>query len=338
VTVRVGVIGTGMIGQAHIDRLTHVLPGARVAAVSDVDAQRANAIAADLPGCRVHATGQDLIADDGVDAVVVTSWGPTHEEFVLAGIAAGKQVFCEKPLATTQEACRRIIEAETASGRRMVMVGFMRRYDEAYVALREAVDAGAVGAPLIVHCAHRNPSVPPTYVDDMAINDTAVHEIDVVRWLLGDEIVAARVLAPRRNSQAASHLRDPLMVLLETAAGALIDVEVSVNIRYGYDIRCEVVGELGTAALADRGEVLLRREGRVGGAVPGDWRDRFRRAYDAELRDWLAAVTAGGTTGPSSWDGYAATAVADACLASLRTGERVPVTLGDRPDLYGKAD
>ena len=130
--LNVGVIGVGMIGQDHVRRLTRVLSGARVAALSDVDADRARTVAKDLSGVTVHENGQDVIDDGGVDAVLVTSWGPTHEEFVLAGIAAGKQVFCEKPLATTREACERIIDAEVAAGRRMVMVGFMRRYDDAY--------------------------------------------------------------------------------------------------------------------------------------------------------------------------------------------------------------
>src|SRR5262245_968473 len=114
-TVRVGVIGVGMIGQDHIRRLTQVLSGASVVAVTDVDPARAQTVADGLPGVRVHATGRELIADETVDAVMVTSWGATHEEYVLAGIEAGKPVFCEKPLATTQEACRRILEAETAT-------------------------------------------------------------------------------------------------------------------------------------------------------------------------------------------------------------------------------
>ena len=113
----VGVIGVGMIGQDHIRRLTHVLSGAQVVAVTDVDPARAQQIADGLPGCAVHATGQELIKDETVDAVMVTSWGPTHEEYVLASIEAGKPVFCEKPLATTQEACRRIVDAEVASVR-----------------------------------------------------------------------------------------------------------------------------------------------------------------------------------------------------------------------------
>ncbi|MDT7751282.1 MAG: myo-inositol 2-dehydrogenase / D-chiro-inositol 1-dehydrogenase, partial [Pseudonocardiales bacterium] len=133
--INVGVIGVGMIGQDHIRRLSQVLSGARVAAVSDVDSDRARSVAAGLPGggaggsagagagVAVHDTGEALIADPAVDAVLVTSWGPTHEEYVLACLAAGKQVFCEKPLATTREACDRIIDAEVALGRRLVSVG-----------------------------------------------------------------------------------------------------------------------------------------------------------------------------------------------------------------------
>jgi myo-inositol 2-dehydrogenase / D-chiro-inositol 1-dehydrogenase len=128
-TVRVGVIGTGMIGQDHIRRITEVIPGGRVAAVTDVDLDRAGQVAAGLAGARVHPTGQDLIADPDVDAVLVTSWGATHEEYVLAAIAAGKRVFCEKPLAPTAAGALRIVEAEMAAGRRLVQVGFMRRYD-----------------------------------------------------------------------------------------------------------------------------------------------------------------------------------------------------------------
>ena len=115
-TVRVGVIGTGMIGEDHVRRLTAVVAGATVTAVTDVDKDRAAAVAQRFGVPAVHASGEDVIADAGVDAVVVASWGPTHEEYVLAAIAAGKPVFCEKPLATTPEACSRIIDAETAAG------------------------------------------------------------------------------------------------------------------------------------------------------------------------------------------------------------------------------
>ena len=247
---------------------------------------------------RVHLSGADLIADERVDAVIVCSWGPTHEEYVVASVAAGKPVFCEKPLATTPEACRNIIDAEVAHGSRLVQVGFMRRYDESYRALKDVIDSGQIGAPLIYYSGHRNPSVPEHYTKDMAIVDTAVHDFDVVRWLLGEELAAIRVLAAKPNSLGGD-LQDPLLMILESESGVLVNVETSVNIRYGYDIRGEVIGETGTAALADRGLVVVRSANRVGSTVPEDWRQRFIAAYDVEFQEWINAVSAGqGAVGP----------------------------------------
>src|SRR6266568_8213000 len=337
-TVRVGVIGVGMIGQDHIRRITQVLTGGAIVAVTDVDQARAKGMADGLPGVTVYPAGPDLIASDEVDAVLVTSWGPTHEEQVLAAIDAGKPVFCEKPLATTKEACLRIIDAEMACGRRLVQVGFMRRYDAGYHALKAALDEGRIGVPLMMHCAHRNPSVPPYgFTTEMIISDSAVHEMDLVRWLFGEEIAAVSVLRPRRSGQAPAGLQDPLILLFEMAGGVLVDDELFVNARYGYDVRGEVVGETGTVALADVSEVIVRDGNRHSGRVPVDWRDRFIRAYDAELQDWLTAVAAGTSTGPTAWDGYAAAAVTDSALEALRSGQRTPVTMPARPDFYPKA-
>jgi myo-inositol 2-dehydrogenase/D-chiro-inositol 1-dehydrogenase len=334
-TLRVGVVGVGMIGRDHIRRLTRVLSGVDVVAVSDVDAGRAREVAGGLRSAEVFGTGEELVAAPGVDAVVVCSWGETHEQYVLAAIAAGKPVFCEKPLATTQEACLRILAAENAAGRRLVQVGYMRRYDAAYRALRETVHGGSIGLPLLMHCTHRNPGVSAHYVAESMINDTAVHEIDLVRWMFGEEIVATRVLKPRRSRNGGA-LQDPLVLLLETAAGILVDVEISVNIRYGYDIRGEVVCEDGTAELDEPSPVRVRRAGLAADRVPADWRERFVRAYDIELQEWVDAVSGDGELGPSAWDGYAAAVVSDAGLRALRTGERVPVSLVDRPALYEK--
>ena len=335
--VRVGVIGTGMIGQDHIRRITQVLTGGAVVAVTDVDKARAGQVAAVLPGATTHLTAADLVADDNVDAVLVASWGAAHEEQVLAAIAAGKPVFCEKPLAPASDACLRVIEAEVASGRRLVQVGFMRRYDAGYRAMKAALDDGGLGAPLLMHCAHRNPSVPPYgFTTDMIISDSAVHEMDLVRWLFGEEIVAVNVFKPRRSRQAGDGLHDPLIIQFEMANGILVDDEVFVNAGYGYDVRGEVVCESGTVALADVGETTLSASNRRGVRVPVDWRDRFIRAYDAELQAWLAAVAAGTSTGPTSWDGYAAAAVTDSCVEALRSGERTPVSLPARPDFYAK--
>ncbi|HSK25461.1 MAG TPA: Gfo/Idh/MocA family oxidoreductase [Jiangellales bacterium] len=336
-TVRVGVIGVGMIGQDHIRRLTTVLAGSQVVAVTDVDADRARQVAEALPAAaRSHGTGQEVITDDDVDAVIVTSWGPTHEEYVLAALEAGKPVFCEKPLATTSEACSRIVDAEVAGGRRLVQVGYMRRYDAAYQAMKAVVDSGDIGAPLMLHSTHRNPEVPGHYTREMAITDTAVHDFDTARWLLGEEYVAATVLTPRR-SRHGGELQDPLLILLETESGVLVDVETSVNIRYGYDIRGEVVGEDGTVSLADSNPVVVRRGGVFSGRVPEDWRERFLRAYDVELQAWVDVVASGGgATGPSSWDGYAAAVVSDAAVQALHSGTRTAVQMRPKPDLYAK--
>ncbi len=331
----VGVIGTGMIGQDHIRRLSHVLSGARVAAVADVDIDRARAVAED--GVTVHGDGQALIADPAVDAVVVTSWGPTHEEYVLACIAAGKQVFCEKPLAPTREACDRIVDAEVAAGRRLAAVGFMRRYDAQYRAMKAIVTSGDIGAPLLMHAAHRNPSVPDFFTSAMIINDTAVHDIDVARWMFDEEIAAVTVLKPRASSKAKPGFNDPLLVLLEMASGVLVDVEASVNAGFAYDIRGEVVCEDGTVELSESAGAVVKRAGAYSGRVPADWRERFRLAFDAEFQAWIDAVTAGDTTGPSAWDGYAATVACDAGLVALRSGAREPVVLRDKPDLYKEA-
>jgi myo-inositol 2-dehydrogenase/D-chiro-inositol 1-dehydrogenase len=334
-TVRIGVVGVGLIGQDHIRRLTQVLAGSSVVAVADIDHARAEKVAAQVPGCTAALNGPSLIARDDVDAVVVATWGPTHEELVVAAIEAGKPVFCEKPLATTQEACLRIIGAEVAAGRLLVQVGFMRRFDAAYRALKAIVDRGDIGEPLLMHCAHRIGSVAPNFTTEMMVNDAAVHEIDLVRWMFDEEIVAVNHHLPRHDPASTTDLADPLIVYLETAGGALVDVEVFAKGGFGYDIRGEVVGRSGTAALPEPADVVVKKAGLLSQAVPAGWRERFIAAYDVELQEWVDRVAAGlGPNGPTSWDGYAATVVADAVLASIRDGKRATVTLADKPKIY----
>jgi myo-inositol 2-dehydrogenase/D-chiro-inositol 1-dehydrogenase len=123
-------------------------------------------------------------------------------------------------------------------------------------------------------------------------------------------------------------------MLLEMANGAVVDIEASVNLVYGYDIRGEVLGETGTVELAESSTVIVKRDGRYGGRVPSDWRERFIRAYDTEFQEWINAVATGNSTGPSSWDGYAATVVCDAGVQALRTGKRASVSMREQPDFY----
>ena len=332
-TLGIGIVGTGQMGRYHIERLAGGVSGAEVVAVSDVFVEGARQVAEGV-GARAHADGHELIADDRVEAVLIASPGDTHEEFTLACLAADKPVLCEKPLAPTIDACLRVLEAEAAKPRRLVQVGFMRRYDDGFRAMKATVDSGQVGRPLLLHCRHRNAEVPPGFTSEMMITDSVVHDIDMTRWLLGQEIVAATVLKARPSSLAPEGLQDPQMVLLETAEGVLVDVESFVTCQFGYDIRYELVGENGTLSLGEAPGVLTRREGGWSGPIPADYRERFGAAYQAELQEWVDGVLQGQVTGPSAWDGYATTAVAEAAVESLAKGGRVAVELVDRPALY----
>lgn len=326
---RIGVIGTGVMGADHARLLTEAVSGARVGGVFDVDGGRARGVAAASGGARVFADPYALIVDDGIDAVLIASSDATHEDYVLACVAAGKPVLCEKPLAPTVEACSRIVEAETEHGSRLITVGFMRRFDPGYTGMRALLTAGEIGAPLLMHNVHRNPAAVPGLPGSALITNSAVHELDIVRWLFGEEIVEVAVHTPRPSGQAGG-TRDPQLLVLTTESGVLADVEIFANARYGYEVRCELVGETGTVTVDAPPPTSLRRGGLHARALPGDWRPRFAEAYRLELQDWID----GAAGGASAWDGFAATFVAHACVAALTSGDRHAVDLPPVPALY----
>lgn len=335
-TLRIGVVGTGAIGAEHSRRITQELTGAQIVAMSDINLEQSQAVIDRLGlNAKVYATGQELINSPEVDAVMVTSWGATHEEYVLAAIAAGKPVFCEKPLATTAEGCKRIIDAEIAGGKHLVQVGFMRRYDSGYRLMKNAIDSDQLGAPLMIHAAHRNPNVPESYVTPMAIHDTLIHELDTFRWLLGDDYKSAQVIFPRNSKYSHSQLKDPQIVMLEMHSGVRIDVEIFVNCQYGYDIQCSVVGEDGIANLPEPQSLLYRRNGKLATDILTDWRYRFSDAFSVELQDFIRGASTAQLTGPTAWDGYAAAIAGDACVKAQETGQIEAIVMPTRPAFYG---
>jgi myo-inositol 2-dehydrogenase / D-chiro-inositol 1-dehydrogenase len=333
-TIRVGIIGTGLIGEDHGRKLVNVINGSTVSAVTDVNTARAHEIATALAGAKVFANGIDLINSPDVDAVLVTSIGPTHAEYVLACLAAGKPVMCEKPLAPTVPECEQILAAEVAHGRRLVIVGYMRRYDPGYRQVKATLEAGTIGDALIVHNVHRNATVGEAYTSFMTMTDSMIHEVDTTRWLLGEEITSVQVIPPKRTPKAFPHLQDPQFAVFGTETGILSTVEFFANCQYGYDVRCELVGSLGTASMVNPVVASTIAAGADVAPVPPDWRARFGPAYTAELQAWITGLGRGETVGPSAWEGYAATKVVEVGVEAVRTGQRLTIDYIEKPALY----
>ncbi len=326
-TLRVGVIGVGMMGADHADRLAHRVANATLVAVADPDQDRAQDLAAQYDGVQVFADPIELIRNDSVDAVLIASPGFVHEEQLLACIEEGKYALCEKPLTMDAESSRRILEAERAAGKPLVQVGFMRRFDPQYAAMKQMLDSGELGRLLLLHNVHRNKSVPDGFRSEMIVRDSLVHEVDVCRWLFGEEITEITVLSPAPTSYAAEGVVDPQVAIFRMEGGGLATTEVFVNSAVGYEVRCEASAELGNATVGLGSGVFVRSANRWGGDVPDDFRVRFAAAYDAEVQAWVDASRRGEVTGPTAFDGYAATVVCEAGMESLKTGAPTKVVL-----------
>jgi myo-inositol 2-dehydrogenase/D-chiro-inositol 1-dehydrogenase len=343
--LRVGVIGVGVMGADHAERIVTRIAGARLVAVSDPDTARAGDLAVRFPGVRVVADPLELVADAEVDAVLIASPGFVHEEQVLACLEHGKYALCEKPLTMDSASSLRLVEAEAKGGRPLVQVGFMRRFDPEYLQLKALLDSGSFGRALLVHNTHRNRSVPDTFSSDMIVRDSLVHEVDVARFVFGEEVVEITVLAGRSTSEAAHGVLDPQLAIFRMAGGGLVTSEVFVNSRVGYEVRCEVVAERGTITAGGHATGVSTTTasdrpgspGTWGGPIARDFRERFARAYDLEVQAWVDASSRGEVVGPTSWDGYAATVVCTAGMESLRTGRPVQVELPRRASAVGQA-
>lgn len=332
--LRVGVIGCGGMGKDHIKRLTYKIQGAEVVAVSDVFEESAKQAAA-ICDAKVYTDANDLINDPEVDAVFIVSPGFAHVEPLLEAIKAGKRIFCEKPLCTTAEDCLKIVEAEAKAGKHLIQLGFMRRYDKGYMQVKEALKSGEYGEPLILHCTHRNPEVGTNYNTPMAVHDTAIHEIDVLHWLVDDEYESAQVVLPRVTKYSHSELFDPQIMMLRTKKGVCIDVEVFVNCKFGYDINCEVVCEDGAIKMPQPMYPEIRKNAAVSTAIDTDCFVRFKDAYDTEVQAWVDDAKNGVINGPNAWDGYLAAVTADALVKAQTTGNVETITTAvEKPEFY----
>jgi myo-inositol 2-dehydrogenase/D-chiro-inositol 1-dehydrogenase len=335
--LRIAVLGVGMMGADHVARIGSKIAGARVSVVNDYVTAKAEQLAATIPGCRAIIDPLDAIADADVDAVVLATPGATHEKQLLACLENGKPVLCEKPLTTDVATSLEVVRREAELGKRLIQVGFMRRFDHEYAQLKRLIDGGELGRPLVMHCAHRNPAVPPNFDSSMIVKDSLVHEVDVTRFLFDEEITSVQVIKPAANPAAPEGLQDPQIAIFRTASGKHVDVEVFVTTGVAYEVRTEVVGERGSAMIGlDVGLVRKSAPGNWGGQISPSFKERFGHAYDIEIQTWVDAVHAGtNVDGPGAWDGYAAAAVCAAGVQSLETGEPVAVDMVTHDSIKG---
>ncbi|BCT75103.1 inositol 2-dehydrogenase [Sinomonas cyclohexanicum] len=333
-TIRVGVIGAGIMGADHVRNLAGAVSGAAVSLVADLDAGRA-AAAAGPAGARSTTDPKALIKDRDVDAVVIASHDSTHADLLLACLDARKPVLCEKPLAPTVEEGRAVVQAEEAVaeelGRSLVSLGFMRRFDPAHTELKRRLEAGEFGDVLTAHCVSRNVRSAPDATNVSAITNSAIHELDSMPWLLGTSVAEVAWVSGRKTSALApAGLQDPAFMLLRMADGTLVTLELFLNAEYGYSTRLEVVGERGTASFTESPLLEVNLDRRRATEYPADWRPRFADAYRIELKAWIDSLATGAPSPlATARDGLRASEIGAALVASIDAGGAfVPVVHG----------
>ena len=331
-SIGIGIIGAGIMGADHARIFAGSVAGAHLVAISDADLARAQTVAQETGAKRALSDPHALIDDPEVGAVLIASPDATHADFAIACIKAGKPVLCEKPLAPTAAEGLRVIEAERAAGRRLVQLGYMRRFDPGYVEMKGMLDSGAYGEALAFHCVHRNASAPPHFDSAAAIVSSAGHEVDVSRFVLSAELASVKVFRGKRSKLAT--FDDPMLVVFETDKGQLVDVELFINAQYGYDVKGELVCETGTISFGPTLNTQVRSSGINATTLAPDWRPRFAAAYRIQNQAWINSIMTGKPVGSSAWDGYVATTVTDAGVKSLKTGEAVAIGYETRPSFY----
>ena len=326
-TVRFGLLGAGRIGKVHA-RAIGSNQAARLVAVADAAEQAARDIS-DAYGAEMRTIDQIEQASD-IDAVVICTPTDTHADLIERFARAGKAIFCEKPIdldVGRVEECLAVVEQTGAA----LMVGFNRRFDPHFMAVRKTIDEGAIGTVEMVTITSRDPGPPPIdYIKRSGgiFRDMTIHDFDMARYLLGEEPVSvsahASVLVDKAIGEAGDY--DSVSVILETGSGKQALISNSRRATYGYDQRIEVHGSKGMVAAENQRPVSIEVANEKGYTRPplhDFFMTRYTEAYANEIAAFIAAMNAGRKASPGGADGLAALRLADAALLSAREGRTV---------------
>jgi myo-inositol 2-dehydrogenase/D-chiro-inositol 1-dehydrogenase len=331
--VRVGVLGLGRIGAMHAELLHRRVAGARVSAVFDAEPARGAQVAARL-GVDLAASAGELVARDDVDAVAICTSTDTHVELILAAAAAGKAIFCEKPVSLDLAAVDAALDA-VATASLTFQIGFNRRFDPSHAAVREAVAAGTVGDPHLVRITSRDPAPPPLAYIKMSgglFLDMTIHDFDMARFVTGSEVVRVSAHGAVRVVPGFAEAGDvdTAVVTLEHADGCLTTIDNSRQASYGYDQRVEVHGSRGMAASENpraHAGVVRTGDGTTGAVLPSFFVERYAEAYVAQWEAFVAACAGGEAGSPGVADARAPLVIGLAALRSL--AQRRPVDVAE---------
>jgi len=316
------------MGSLHTWNAAVHISSAQIVAVADLDLESANRLAARLDHPRVYRTAEEIIADGDVEAVVIASPPSSHAEVIAACAEAGKHVFTEKPVAVDMEQARLAADSVSRSGIQ-VQVGFNRRYDAAYIAARQAIARGDIGEPLLFRSITRDRVEPPAgYTSSPGspgiLVDTGVHDFDVARWLMDDDVTQVHTVTAGAARGASGQTAASVNMVFQ--AGSIGNVEVVWGAAYGDDVRTEVVGTAGAVSIGSASRLPVRVM-TANGLVEDGYRDHFDRFGDSYLAELQAFVDAVGGSAPiesTLADGVRALELA---LAARESAERgmVPV-------------
>jgi inositol 2-dehydrogenase len=332
----VGVVGVGEMGRRHAENLRRNVPQARLIAVADVADARARQTAAELEIERSYSSLESMLEDREIDAVVIATPDKFHAQAVKLAAGAGKDILCEKPLALNLPDAREALTAVSKAGRRL-QVGFMRRYDPAYAAAMQRIEAGEIGVPVIFKSVGRDKDQPPlaayeSNVNGMIFYTNTIHDFDLARWLMRDEVIGVHAYTTSAIRPEVAKYGDVVasVVNLQYAQGAIGNVESYAQAVYGYDVRTEIVGSKGSIAVGSLDRipaVFLTAKG--GEQMLADhFLSRFADAYLTEMRDFVETMLNDRAPRVSGDDGLRALAIAVAAETSHKQSAPVAVTLG----------